>query len=112
MIHDLGEWSARISSNVLSNAVKHHNRIVHGEADDREHGGDEERINLDIEERAGNGKEANCDDHVMQESDKCCCSESNVLESVGHPKHDPERPEEDEEKRLLCQILADDWSNR
>ena len=90
MIHDLGERGASIPRNVFADAVKDHDRVVHGEADDREHGGDKESINLNVKERASNREEANRDDHVMQERDECRSSEAHVSESVGHPEHDPE----------------------
>ena len=64
------ERLADVPCAVFAHPVEHDDRVVDREADDREHGGDKEGINLNVEERASNREEANRDDHVMQERDE------------------------------------------
>ena len=67
MVDNVGKRSTRVACEILAHPVKDDDRIVHREADDREHGSDEESINLYPEECSSNSEEANRHDDVVEE---------------------------------------------
>ena len=52
MVDDLVERLAGVADPVLADPVEHDDRVVHGEADDGQHRGHEQGVDLDVEERA------------------------------------------------------------
>lgn len=58
---------AAIAIDVLANAIENDNRIVHGEANHREQGRQEERINFPAQEVSGQRHQAEHDQGVVHE---------------------------------------------
>ena len=85
---------------VLADAVEHDDRVVDAEADDGQHRGHEQRVDLDVEERAEDGEHADDDDHVVEQRDQGGHAELDVAEPVGDPQQDPDRADEDEHEGL------------
>ena len=96
-------WRARFSRT----PVEHDDRVVDAEADDGQHRGHEQGIDLDPEERAQDRECADDDDHVVDQGDQRRRAEADVLEADGHPDDDPDRAEENEQGSLLGELLAD-----
>ena len=81
-------------------AVEHDDRVVDAEADDGQHRGHEQRVDLDVEERAEDGEDPDDDDDVVEQRDERGHAELDVAEPVGDPEQDPDRADEDEDERL------------
>ncbi len=67
VVDDLVERLAEVTRLVLADPIEHHDRVVDREADDRQHRGHEQRIDLDMEERAEDRERADHDDDVMEQ---------------------------------------------
>src|SRR3954463_11509347 len=96
---------------VLANAVEHHDRVVDREADDGQHGWDEQRVDLQAGERAQYRKRADDHDHVVQDPNERRRAHSDVRESERHPGKDADRAQDDQQDRLLAQLRTDEWPN-
>ena len=71
-------WRARFSRI----AVEDHDRVVDAEADDGQHRGHEQGVDLEPEERAQDGEDADDDDHVVEQRDQRRHAEPDVAEPV------------------------------
>ena len=102
------ERLAHVAGPVLAHAVEDDDRVVHGEADDREHGRHEQGVDLEADERAQDREDADDDDDVVDERDDRGDAHAHVAEAVADPGHDAQRGEDDEQERLLHELGADD----
>ena len=96
---------------VLANSVEHDDRVVHREADHREHCGHEQRIHLDAEEGPEDREGADDHDHVVQHRHKRGDAELHVTETERDPQQDADRADEDQHESLLDQVGADHRAN-
>ena len=92
VVDDLGERLAGVAGAVLADPVEDDDRVVDAEADDREHRRHEQAVDLDVEERAQDGEEAEDDDDVVEEGDERGDAQLHVAEAEGDPAEDPEAP--------------------
>src|SRR5919112_1614296 len=80
---------------VLSNTVKDDNRVVDAEPNDCQKGGDEQGVDLDVEQHTEYRKYAKHDEDVVQHRDECRAAiEKRVLgvtEGIGHVQQDANR---------------------
>ena len=111
MVHDVAEWGTGVANQVLANAIKDHDGVVHREADDGQHGGHKEGIDLNACNGTGDRKEADRHDDVMEECHEGCHAEPQIAEAIGHPEQNSDRSKHNEEERLLRQVLADDGAD-
>ena len=65
-----GERLAGVAGPVLADPVEHDDRVVDAEADDRQHRGHEQGVDLDPEERAEDREVPDDDDHVVEQRDE------------------------------------------
>ena len=70
MVDDLVEGLALVARPVLPDAVEDDDRVVHREADDGQHRGDEQAVDLDVEERPEDREDPEDDDHVVEQRDE------------------------------------------
>src|SRR6266545_7948668 len=68
-VDDGVERLAHVQLQVLADPVEDDDRVVHGEADDGEHGGHEEAVDLDPEEVSEDREEAEHEEGVVEERD-------------------------------------------
>ena len=108
MVDDGVERLAGVADAVLADAVEDHDRVVHGEADDGQHRGHEQGVDLQAEERAQDGEDADDHDDVVDQRDEGRGAHAEVAEAEGDPDHDADRAEDDQQERLLDQLAADD----
>ena len=104
VVDDRGERLAGMAGAVLADPVVDDDRVVDREADDRQHRGDEEAVDLEPEERAEDGERADDHDDVVEQRHEGGRPEPEVAEAERHPEQDPDRAEDDEEDRLLGQL--------
>ena len=62
--------SPGVARPVLADAVEDDDRVVHAEADDGQHRGDEQAVDLDVEERPQDREDPEDDDHVVEQRDE------------------------------------------
>ena len=69
VVDDVLERLARVAHEVLADAVEDHDRVVHGEADDRQHRHDERRFDLDLgrEQATQNREDAEHDQRIVHQ---------------------------------------------
>ena len=65
-----GERLAGVARLVLADAVEDDDRVVDAEADDGQHRGHEQGVDLDVEERAEDREDADDDDDVVEQRDE------------------------------------------
>src|SRR5579884_2834420 len=101
---------------VLAYSVEDDDRVVHGEADDRQHGRHEWRIDLDVEEGAQNREDAEHDEDVVQHGGEGGHAETDrmwrVTEGEADVEQDDDRRGDDGDERLLRQRLTDGAAHR
>ena len=66
----VGERLAGVARLVLADPVEDDDRVVDAEADDGQHRGHEQGVDLDAEERPEDGEDADDDDHVVEQRDQ------------------------------------------
>ena len=88
------ERLAGVAGLVLADAVEDHDRVVDAEADDGQHRGHEQGVDLDVEERPEDREDADDHDHVVEQRDERGHAELDVAEPVGDPEQDAERADE------------------
>src|SRR2546425_10950042 len=69
VIDDRVERLAGVQPEVLADAVEDDDRVVDREADDREHGGDEEAVDLNVQEEAEESEDPEDDRRVVEQRD-------------------------------------------
>ena len=87
-----GERLAGVAGLVLADPVEDDDRVVDAEADDGQHRGHEQRVDLDAEERAEDREDADDDDDVVEQRDERRHAELDVAEAVGDPGRIPSEP--------------------
>ena len=70
VVDDLGERLAGVAGTVLADPVEDDDRVVDAEADDGQHRGHEQGVDLDVEERPEDRERADDDDDVVDERDE------------------------------------------
>ena len=105
------ERLARALRKILTNPVEDHDRIVHREADDGQHGSHEWRVHLDVQQLAQDREDAEHHQHVVQHRDHRSGAEADwvrrVAESKTDVEEDRERGSRDGDDRLLGQLRRD-----
>jgi hypothetical protein len=81
VVDDVGERLPGVARLVLADAIEHDDRVVDAEADDGEHRGHEQSVDLDPEERAQDGEDADDDEDVVQQRDERRDAELDVMEA-------------------------------
>ena len=101
-------WRARFSRIRSNTTIVSWTR----EADDREHRGHEQGVDLDAEERAEHREDAEDDDDVVEQGRQRGHAEPEVAEPDRDPDEDAERAGEDEPDRLADEVGRDDRTDR
>ena len=98
VVHDRAERLAGMPDAVLADAVEHHDRVVHAEADDRQQRGHEQRVELEVEEVAEDRERPDDEDHVVEQGDDRRGTES---EAESHPQvgEDEQLADDDQDGR-------------
>ena len=92
------ERLAGVAGPVLADPVEDDDRVVDAEADDGQHRGHEQGVDLDAEERPEDREDPDDDDHVVEQRDERGHAELHVAEPERDPEQDAERADEDEQR--------------
>ena len=106
MVDDRRERLAGVADAVLADAVEDDDRVVHREADDGQHRGHEQGIDLEPEERSADGEDADDHDDVVEQRGDGGHAHPEVVEAEGHPAEDADRAEDDQDQRLLGELAS------
>ena len=99
--------SPGVTDAVLADSVEHHDRVVDAEADDGQHRGHEQGVDLEPDERAQDGEDADHHDDVVEQRDTSAMTpirksrKRNVIQSMM-----PTAPMRMQQERLLDELLA------
>src|SRR3954447_2105140 len=111
VVDDPVERLAGVARAVLTDPVEHDDRVVHGEADDRQHRGHEQAVDLEPEERPEDRERADDDQDVVEERDQGADAHLEVAEAVRDPEQDADRPEQDQRQGLHDEVARDDGAD-
>ena len=108
VVDDPVERLADVAGPVLADPVEHDDRVVDAEADDGQHGGHEQGVDLDVEERAEDGERRRSRrGRRGRSATRAAAPNRKSWNRIVIQTRIPTEPSEDEQRRLLDQLLAD-----